>query len=1135
MTPDSPDTGSLSLAALQHVERVCTRFEAAWRSGGRPRLEDYLTEEAGAASTALFRELLRLELELRQESGEALERHGYAERFPGRGEVIDAVFQEFADVSPRRGRLGRYALVRAHARGGLGEVLLARDQELPRVVAVKRLQERFAGHPDSQRRFLLEAEITARLEHPGVVPVHGMVSDDRGQTCYAMRFVQGETLQDAIRRFHSSPVNLDAATQPADIAARAGAGTPDNGRGPDFASLDFRRLLQCLIAVCNTIAYAHSRGIVHRDIKPANIMLGQYGETLVLDWGLAKDLSRPAQAAAADTQPPGATADDTPDATQLGAVLGTPEYMSPEQAGGRWDVLDHHSDVYSLGATLYHLLTGRPPFAGYDNFPALRAHIERGQFPRPREVQGRVPAALDAVCLKAMATEPRDRYASAADLARDLERWLGDEPVSVGAEPWAVRLGRWGRRHRAFVTGALVLLVTAAAALALSTLLINRQRLKAVESRKLAEANHLKAEANYQMARDAVERYFTQISENRLLNEPGMEPLRRDLFAAAREFHERFVRERGDDPGARDELAKAYLRLGQITGEIESVPRGIEYLTQARDLLRALAGEAPFDAEGQYNLGRSLLDLGTLLRKSGENEKARAALEEARDTLEPLSRAHGRENYKNDLGLTYFHLGALYLFDNRLAPAREFFDKGRDVFEGLARRHPEKVGYQNHLAAFANAVGASEYRAGNMAEAEKAYLQALAIRQRIVADEPGVKEYRNLLAQLQGNLGQLYTNTRRYAQAAKAYDQALETWDWLVNDNPTVAKYRESMATAYMNLGVLHLTREAYAESLPVYDKALALWEELAEKHPTVPEYRGSLARTLQNLAVAYEQLGRRPEVIAALERAAALSEGLDRQHPNTPRYLRDLGGMLRSLAVVTSHAGDLRGARAHYERALATYERLREQPPVNVAALIEFGETVGLFGNLCREMGDLDVALAQYDRALAILQPIYEKEPRNPAVQKRLVATHYGRALALTQQGRPRDRASDWDQAMAIAEEPRKTALQIERDAAWGNDLAAVLARADAAAEQHADSGHVLYAAAVAHAAAFARDPEERRKRHLLRVAELLKRARAAGHFRTREMGEELRRDFRFQTLWGREDFRDLLKEQDGQPGPPA
>ena len=252
--------------------------------------------------------------------------------------------------------------LRFHAAGALGEVFMARNAELNREVALKFLKPERVRDPESRRRFLQEAEVTGRLEHPGVVPIYSLGTDADGSPCYAMRFIRGATLQDAIEQFH-------AAECP--------------GRDPSERTLAWRELLNRFVSICNTVAYAHSRGILHRDLKPRNVMLGRYDETLVVDWGLAKPFERgeAARSEGEETLTPGSGSGSGSDTPTVG-VVGTPAYMSPEQAEGRWDRVGPASDNFSLGAVLYAILTGRPPYQGR-TIQEVFEKVKRCEFPAP--------------------------------------------------------------------------------------------------------------------------------------------------------------------------------------------------------------------------------------------------------------------------------------------------------------------------------------------------------------------------------------------------------------------------------------------------------------------------------------------------------------------------------------------------------------------------------------------------------------------------------------------------------------------------------------------------------------------------------------------------------------------------------
>jgi serine/threonine protein kinase len=293
----------------------------------------------------------------------------------------------------------RYRVLRPLGHGAISKVFVARDEELNRTVALKELRSRYADSPAAQARLLFEAEITAGLEHPGVVPVYGRGRYPDGRVYFTMRLVRGESLAEAIEECLA--IN--------DQAERARVR---------------RRLIERLIDVCYTMSHVHRRGVIHRDLSPRNIMFGLCGEAVIIDWGLARLIDQPAGDDEIE-EPLRPTSARDLHGTRMGKVIGTPRFISPEQAAGRRDRQGPASDVFGLGAILYAILTGRPPFDGPDD-DAVLEQARLGQFPAPRTVASDLSRAFESICLRAMTLEPEARYPSPLALGDDIEEALAD-------------------------------------------------------------------------------------------------------------------------------------------------------------------------------------------------------------------------------------------------------------------------------------------------------------------------------------------------------------------------------------------------------------------------------------------------------------------------------------------------------------------------------------------------------------------------------------------------------------------------------------------------------------------------------------------------------------------------------------
>jgi serine/threonine protein kinase/tetratricopeptide (TPR) repeat protein len=436
----------------------------------------------------------------------------------------------------------RFVLRDKHAIGGLGEVWVAWDRQLGREVALKQIRPEWSTHRDAEARFRREAEITGYLEHPGVVPIYSLGQGDDGRPFYAMQFIRGRTLEQVV----TEHLAADESGERSDL--------------PWYETSDLRELLNRFVAVCNTIDYAHSRNIVHRDLKPANIMLGEYGQTLVVDWGLAKrmgttgpsspETSRDPENRAVPTSENGGSSVDE---TRHGATLGTPRFMSPEQAAGQTDHIGPATDIYCLGGTLYFLLTGSPPHVGEPDLESTFRKIVSGHFRPPVAVRPQVPPALQAIVLKAMETEPNHRYQTAGALGAEVNRYLADQALSVFRDPPVERLLRWTRKNPATAAGSVVTVLltffVVIAGLLLHQEMTRRQteadrrlsvRKREIEFEKetrrletvaLTSATLQRTEAAIGESRFADAASLLQVAIERMKSQPTLDPQRNRLIA----------------------------------------------------------------------------------------------------------------------------------------------------------------------------------------------------------------------------------------------------------------------------------------------------------------------------------------------------------------------------------------------------------------------------------------------------------------------------------------------------------------------------------------------------------------------------------------------------------------------------
>jgi serine/threonine protein kinase/tetratricopeptide (TPR) repeat protein len=763
----------------------------------------------------------------------------------------------------------RYRIVHLHAQGGLGEVYLAEDLELNRQVALKRIQARYCDNPIIRRRFLQETEITARLEHPGVVPVYGLIEDEEGNPCYAMRFIHGESLEEAIRIFHQ-----------ADTASR----------DPGERSLALRQLLTRFVAVCNAVAYAHSQGIVHRDLKPGNVMLGTYGETLVVDWGLAKPFARAETARTGDepTLTPAGTSDLA--GTRVGEVVGTPSYMSPEQAAGQPEQVGLASDVYSLGAILYVVLTGRPPFTAAPVLEKLEK-VQRGDFPRPGTVKP-CPPALEAVCLKAMAWRPEERYATALVLAAEVEHWLADEPVTAWPEPWTSLARRWVKRHPSWVTGGVAAVLLAAVGLAAVGLV------QAAQEREKQE--RVRSRENYVLALDSSDELVQLAQALKTLPGTRIGSLEHLLTLADKNYGQMLSRARGE-PTLLTRTAELLNTLSELHLDLGDTSKAMGRARQAHDVFQGLLTQDPTHPDWQRGLALSLEHLGVALWWQGDSEKGLDSCRQALATLQRLSPpASDTLEVQVDLARLHNRIGVLLADERDVPGAKLAYQESFRVAQALFDKNPRNPEVRHRRCIALKKVAGTR----NPADALGDYQDAVKLYRELLKENPNNTEWDFQLMDSLDYLGGVHSDLDKDTQARACYDEALKISRHLLELDPANVSRKKDVLLAELSLLGLKKSPapDAARERLVIRWQHHAAAEDNVKTDPNNGMWRSMLADQKAHIARDLTILGQPGDLERAttlLHDGFVLNEELRKQYPTRRLFAAGYYNLCRAQHVV--------------------------------------------------------------------------------------------------------------------------------------------------------------------------------------------------------------------------------------------
>lgn len=715
----------------------------------------------------------------------------------------------------------RYEVLDLLAEGGLGQVSIAKDRQLGRNVAFKQIKKQFADNSTSQRRFVFEAAITGQLEHPCIVPVYSLGRDGKNDPYYTMRLIEGQSLRDQIKQFHQ----LEHGGRLINVFKEK--------------RFEFRQHLKRFVDLCEAIDFAHSRGVLHRDLKPANIMLGAYGETFVVDWGLARQM----QDDESTVEHQLSSDEFVVDKTRQGTVVGTPAYMSPEQAGGEVRGLGPTSDVFSLGSILYFLLTGQKAFPQNDSGSVIDA-VRACRFEEPVEIRSNVPKALNAICKKAMAAKPMERYSSARQLADDIERWLADEPVSAWNEPLLNRAGRWVRNHRTVVTTAVTLLFAAVIALLVlsanqreSNLKLTAANQKEKKATIQAERQFKLAQSRFELALDAIGQYHNGVTQDFILGQAEFKELRQQLLSAPGEFYRKLndTLEQYSQPTTEQRVAliDSHIQLASLAGSINDHDTKLAECSVALEQCRKLRESKKDDFNLRMKEATIIFELATALRDLGKYGKSERMYQNSMTILEAMHQSKP-DNLKTREQLTtvYTRLGVALTSAGKSQQAIEQIKKGVAIDRSLLDDNQEDQSRRN-LAVSLHLLSNTYSDLGDVDNAIKFAQECKSLHEEMAEGNLDDAQFIHELSGNLVNLAYLYQVKMRTDEALELYEQGEQAYRLLVEKAPNIARFKAGLASTLNNMGLLFDQNGEHERAQEAYEQSLQIKEQMAFDTPT--------------------------------------------------------------------------------------------------------------------------------------------------------------------------------------------------------------------------------------------------------------------------------------------------------------
>jgi serine/threonine protein kinase/tetratricopeptide (TPR) repeat protein len=853
--------------------------------------------------------------------------------------------------------IGPYHLMEQIGEGGMGLVFVAEQQHpVRRKVALKVIKP---GMDTRQviARFEAERQALALMDHPNIARVLDGGETASGRPFFVMELVKGVPI-----------------TQFCD----------DNRLSP-------RQRLELFVSVCQAVQHAHQKGIIHRDVKPSNVLVVSHDGVpvvKVIDFGVAKAV--------------GQQLTDKTVYTHFAQLVGTPLYMSPEQAGQSGLDVDTRSDIYSLGVLLYELLTGTTPFdkerfkdASYDEIrrivreeeparPSTRistlgqaaSTVSAKRQSDPRHLSRLLRGELDWIVMKALEKDRSRRYETASAFAADVERYLNDEPVQACPPSVSYRLRKFVRRNKAVLTTAAVV----SGALLLGAVLSLWQAARATAEQARTQAA-LTAEAKRrQQTRAALDAMSSEFIKEWLAKQTRLLPGHKAFLERALSYYEEFASDTDQDEESRLGVALAYHRVAEIHELLGQRKEAEAAYLRTLDLYAALSSDFPgkpnyrhFHAEGYH-------DLAVRLKQSGRLVDAEAAYRQALGMEQQLVNEFPTVLfYRQGLAATQGNLASLLKATNRITEAEAAYRQLLVIDKQLVE--------EGSLPAYRQGLATTHFNLGNLlkdaGEAETAYRQALAIQRQLLKELPNEPQYSYDLAGSLGNLGMLLADKGEAREAEKADRESLAICEKLVHHFPGVPAYRQGLATSYYILGNLLMNTGRAPEAEEINRKALAIQKQLADEFADVPTYRRDLARTYVKLGAPLAGEGDTPDAEAAYRQALSVQDQLVKDFPAIPAYRQDLALLHDSRGQLLRTTGRPAEAEPAYRQALAILKQLAKEFPKMPEYQQDSARILGHLGEVlvdCRKPQEAEDA---YNQALANWQRLENEFPGKPAYQK--------------------------------------------------------------------------------------------------------------------------------------------------------